>query len=134
MKKIFFLITTSFFFIKINAQTMDLSLHPNVIPVTFIFVVDFLQLDSAKYNAIQLTEKDIKKYKFYENEHKFLINTKLLVILDKKELLDTEDKKENLSIVNKDSVKSIERLSKDEAIESYGKKGKHGALIIETKY
>jgi hypothetical protein len=59
-----------------------------------------------------------------------VITTKLLIVLDDQLLSTKKEKKMALPFVDRDKIKSITKIDKNESIRRYGKKGKYGALII----
>ena len=102
-------------------------------PVTS-YVIDFLRLDTEKL-PFTLSKKDIIKIKPESNITRTtaIIKTKILIVVDNM-LLDTQEKKkEVLSTIDYKQISSIVQYDKKKAIEIYGKKGKHGAIIIELK-
>lgn len=81
--------------------------------------------------SIEFQRNDIKCIK--TEYSKIIVTTRLLVVLDGALLLTQKEKMENLSVINKEMIESIERIGKEKASELYGKKVKSGALIINTK-
>ncbi|MBW6498326.1 MAG: hypothetical protein K0B09_08065 [Bacteroidales bacterium] len=117
--------------IQIQAQTINLSKShiPSNEPVSY--VVDFLRLDSLLISSIEFQRNDIKDIRTESSE--IIVKTRLWVVLDGVFLSTQKEKKEKLSVINKEIIESIERIDKIKASELFGKKGKNGALLIKTK-
>ncbi|MDL2257414.1 hypothetical protein LJC06_04335 [Bacteroidales bacterium OttesenSCG-928-I14] len=108
----------------------------------FGYNVDYLNIDndSVLYNSIGLdknmkvTLRKRKNYPWLDLENRIIyVKTKYLIVLNDKLLLSDKEKEQELSVLSKDDIKSITKIDADEAKHLYGKKGKHGALIIELK-
>ena len=131
MKKVLLILLLVCIYTHIHAQTINLakSHNPSKEPVNY--VVDFLQLDSALISSIEFQRHEIKGTKIEGS--KIIVSTRLLVVLDGVLLLTQKEKQENLSVINKEIIESIEKIDKEKASELYGKKGKRGAFLIKIK-
>lgn len=101
------------------------------------YVIDSLRLDTKLGFSIKFNRNDIIKSKvksdFFGKTYTVFLKTKILIVVDDM-LLDTQEKKkEILSTIDYKQISSIVQYDKKKAIEIYGKKGKHGAIIIELK-
>ncbi len=131
MKKVLLILLIFCLYTQIQAQTINLAKSHNPSKEPISYVVDFLQLDSVLISSIEFQRNDIKGTK--TEGSKIIVTTRLLVVLDGALLLTQKEKKENLSVINKEIIESIVRIDKEKASELYGKKGKSGALLIKTK-
>jgi hypothetical protein len=132
MKKVLLILLIFCLYTQIQAQTINLAKSHNPSKEPISYVVDFLQLDSVLISSIEFQRNDIKGTK--TEGSKIIATTRLLVVLDGMLLLTQKEKKENLSVINKEIIESIERIDEEKSSELYGKKGKNGALLIRTKY
>lgn len=130
MKSIFLIIVSFGCFANVWSQNIDLSKSHSLITPP-VYVLDFVQVDSAMLFSIEIERKDIKHIKTKGDT--ILVSTKLLAVLDGKVLDDRDEKKECLSGIDKKDLKSIVKLDKTKAVKKYGKKGKKGVLLINTK-
>lgn len=114
-----------------NAQTtIHLNRSHNDYQKLNHFVVDYLQLDSTLFAFCKIQNEDCTSIKVIKNNFSIVIKTKLLIIVDGQLLLSPKEKKTVLSAIDKNRIKSIIKIDKQEAVSLYGKKGKNGALII----
>jgi hypothetical protein len=94
------------------------------------FIVDNLKLDSTLFYSLNIDINDIKSYKINTTRTVVVVKIKLLIIVNGQLLSTQKDKKTVLSTIDKNQIKSIIKIDKEEAVSLYGKKGKYGALFI----
>ena len=121
-------------------QTLNLSRSHNPSNKPIFYIIDGLKLSKEKCidAEIKLNTNNIKRLSVKkrrnairsEAESNIKINSKILFILNNLEL-DRKNKK-LLSQINEEDITLLRFLERECAINEYGKKGKHGALIIKT--
>jgi hypothetical protein len=130
MKRICLIIISFGCFTNVWSQIIDLSKSQGLVKPP-VYVLDFVQVDSVILVSLEIERKDIKQIK--TNGDTILVSTKLLAVLNGKILDDRDEKRECLSGIDKCDIKSIVKLDKAEAVKEYGKRGKKGVLLINTK-
>ncbi len=104
----------------------QIMIRPDIIafPEDFVFVVDNMQFGWEQFQTLKAgdcktLEQDKKRWAFY-------CTTRLLIDVDGQPYLTNKEKKQLSSV----EVKSVERVENATARKLYGRKGRHGALII----
>ncbi len=137
MKRLLFLAIALFGFMLLSySQTnpqREIMSHSHIRvnkPITY--VVDYLMLDRATFLPIELQEADVKRIRVNTQVSIVYITTTLAVVLNG-ELLLTQKEKEKLAAIQLADIELIQKIEKEQAIELYGKKGKRGVLVINTR-
>ncbi len=136
MKRLSFLTIALFGFMAVSySQTnprreiMSNSHNERIEPT---YSVDYLMLDKATFLLIGLQKVDVKRIRLGKKEPVIYITTNLAVVLNG-ELLSTPKEKEKLAAIQLADIELIQKIEKEQAIELYGKKGKRGVLVIQSK-
>ncbi|MBE6312768.1 MAG: hypothetical protein E7076_06405 [Bacteroidales bacterium] len=152
-KNIFFIFWVCVFVANANAQ--EIRLVCGIRPTKVEYYVDGLQMDSVDFFKLKLNKKEITRFKtvtipkkifpnkigypiklkkdYYTWWLMICISTNMSVSLNSTVLSTKSEKEDVLSRIKKEDVISIEKLTKEQAVPIYGKKGRRGMLIIETK-
>ena len=143
------LIYTFFIILSLNvaysqSDTTHYLLGHTKLPGKPLFVIDGLRASSEQIAGLEFDKHCVKRMKtdafyFYTDSVSsffgcITIYTKLLIILNDRLLFGKNEKIETLSNEKREDIISINKIDKQEAFSKYGKKGKHGALIIKTNH
>lgn len=97
-----------------------------------IFFVDFMLLDTAQLYSLDFERNEVRNIQLDAKANTIAITTKLLFVLGGELYATKKEKRANLSRITSEKIASIEKIDRGKASELYGKKGKHGALLITT--
>ncbi len=125
-----------------QSDTLRIRLGHTTLPYSPLVLLDGLEISQEKLVEINLDEHCIKKVKLIndycssDTNLKYCgavsIQSKLLIVLNDRLLYDRKEKTETLSKIKQSDVLEYKMLSKQEALEKYGKRGKFGALVLNT--
>ena len=139
-KKIILFLTMTIVILTINGQEYSLiKLGHNQIRRNLFFCIDELELDSAMFWSLHLSGDNIKKVKEFQKGDSTIvkISTNMPVSLNGTILSKKSAKEGTLPLIKKEDIVSIIKLTKEQTVpiygKKYGKKGRRGMLIIETK-
>ncbi len=125
-----------------QSDTLHIRLGHTTLPYSPLVLLDGLEISQKKLVEFNLDEHCIKKVKLIndycssDTNLKYCgavsIQSKLLIVLNDRLLYSRQEKTETLSKIKQSDVLEYKMLSKQEALEKYGKRGKFGALVIKT--
>lgn len=147
MKKELMIILLAFFTLNlVRSQTEtipQLKFGPDVSKYPPLYFLDGFKISQKQFAELNIDKLCIKKIKVDENysssdststfKGAVFISSKLLVVLNDKNLFNIKDKYKHLSKLEQGEILSFIFIDKNEASNKYGKLGKYGALIIKTK-
>ena len=123
------------------AQTVSLSKSHNESPYPPLIVLDGLEITREEIEEWGIEKKVIKRIKLdLESEECsrgycgiIRLYSKMLISLDGSLLVNSKEKEDSLSKIKREDISLIKMIDKQEAVRQYGKKGKYGALLIQTE-
>ena len=93
-------------------------------------LIDWLEVDREAIKIFDIKKNQIKKVVIEDGVGN--VKTKLIIIINDTILVSPKEKKEKLSNLSKSSIKFINFLNSEVAIKLYGRKGRNGAIVVET--
>lgn len=139
MKKLLFVFITFCLLAPVRAQTISLSKSHNELPFPPLIVLDGLEISPEDIEEWGIEKHVIKRVKYETTSDGsrgycgiIRLYSKFLIVLDDELLGNTKEKVNTLSNIKRESISSIKMIDKQEAVRKFGKKGKHGALLIQT--
>ncbi len=125
-----------------QSDTIHIKLRPTPLPYPPLVLLDGLEISQKKLAEFMLDEHCFKKFKRIndycssDTTLKYCgavsIQSKLLIVLNDRLLYDRKEKTETLSKIKQSDVLEYKMLSQQDALEKYGKRGKFGALVLNT--
>lgn len=125
-----------------QSDTLHIRLGHTTLPYSPLVLLDGLEISQKKLVEFNLDEHCIKKVKLIndycssDTNLKYCgavsIQSELLIVLNDRLLYDRKEKTETLSKIKQSDVLEYKMLSKQEALGKYGKRGKFGALVLNT--
>ena len=109
-----------------SGTTLEWICRPNIIavPEDLDYVVDNMHFDHEQFLILDIT--DFKTLKCDKKILTVICTTRLLIVFNEQLYFTNEEKKQLSSV----EVKSVERVDNTTARKLYGRKGRHGALIV----
>ena len=105
--------------------------YPEILNIPVIYIIDGLKISKEKFIELKLPIYTLRKLTVDKKRSEVKIKSKLLIVHNEIKL--DRKNKTLLSQINEEDITVIRFIERENAINEYGKKGRHGALIIKTK-